>query len=764
MSFVGPRPIRPRFFAELAHDLPAYWQRLVVRPGLTGFAQVRRGYETSMAEKLAHDLEWIADRSVRLYLRTLFVDRRPGARPGRSAAAPRLGPHVRDLRDRQQPRRRRPRAAPAHVGDARPPRARLRGDVPRRRRSGSPRGGSRSSTSTGGDQPIANEDGTVVVVQNGEIYNYRELTHELERAGHRFRTPLATPRCSSTPTRSGALGFAERLRGMFAVAIWDARERRLVLARDRFGIKPLYYRDVDGELSFASELDALPQGELDLDALEAFLAFNVVPAPLSIFQEIRKLPPGHTLTWHDGRASLERFARPGPLPPRHDEDEAELRRGVPRAAARLGARAPRRRRAGRRAALGRRRLGRAHRARRRGVVGGGADVLDRLRGGVVRRARRRAGGRASATARATASSSLRPDAALLLPALADAFDEPFADSSALPTYLVSKLAAEDVKVALSGEGGDELFGGYYTYVADLLAERVRAGSPRARGRSVERLPSSTRKASFDYRAKRFVRAAAPAAARAPPRLEGDLRRRRARRADRARAAASTRSLGYRARFAETEGHELLTRLQDVDFGGYLVDDLLVKTDRASMAWSLEARVPFLDTVVANFAFSLPARHKVRGFSKKRLLRKAVEPLLPREVVHGRKRGFSIPAAAWLRGELEPFARETLSAETLRRQGYLQPAAVTRVLDEHVSGREDLSRQLWGLLAFTLWYERHVEGITRDVSLESVVAMRVWIDMTASAHPLVFRPLVAAARGAGATRSRSRRATTRRRCS
>jgi asparagine synthase (glutamine-hydrolysing) len=165
----------------------------------------------------------------------------------------------------------------------------------------------------------------------------------------------------------------------------------------------------------------------------------------------------------------------------------------------------------------------------------------------------------------------------------------------------------------------------------------------------------------------------------------------------------------------------LTRLQDVDFGLYLVDDLLTKTDRASMAWSLEARVPFMDTVVSNFAFSLPVKHKVRGFSKKRLLRKAMEPLLPHEITHGKKRGFSIPAAAWLRGELEPFARETLSPDTIRRQGYLRPEAVTRLIDDHVAGREDLSRQLWGLLAFTLWHERHVEGVVRDASLESVVA-------------------------------------------
>jgi asparagine synthase (glutamine-hydrolysing) len=316
---------------------------------------------------------------------------------------------------------------------------------------------------------------------------------------------------------------------------------------------------------------------------------------------------------------------------------------------------------------------------------------------------------------------LRPDAALLLPALADAFDEPFADSSALPTYLVSQLAAEDVKVALSGEGADELFGGYYTYAADLLALRVGRFAPLARP-LVERLPTSTKRASFDYKAKRFVRGAG-----LPP-----LERHHAWKeifAPGLRAELTGRRHGfdpvdlYRARFAETDGADLLARLQDVDFGVYLVDDLLVKTDRASMAHSLEARVPFLDTAVANFAFSLPRRHKVRGLSKKVLLRKAAAPLLPDAVVHGRKRGFSIPAAAWLRGNLEPFARDTLSAETLRRQGFFDPRVVTRLLDDHVAGRADLSRQLWGLLAFTLWHERHVErdpGPLRSARMEALV--------------------------------------------
>jgi asparagine synthase (glutamine-hydrolysing) len=301
---------------------------------------------------------------------------------------------------------------------------------------------------------------------------------------------------------------------------------------------------------------------------------------------------------------------------------------------------------------------------------------------------------------------VRPEPELLLRALAEAFDEPFADSSALPTYLVSQLAAEHVKVALSGEGGDELFGGYYTYVADLTADHL-APLVRAVRPLVEALPASTRKASLDYKAKRFVRAA-----HLPP-LERHHGWKEIFSTD-ARAELTGRHATfdpvdvYRARYAETAGAPELARLQDVDFGVYLVDDLLVKTDRASMAHSLEARVPFLDPLVTNLAFALPTRLKVRGLAKKVLLRKAAEPLLPAEVVHGRKRGFSIPAAAWLRGELEPFARTTLSPENLRRQGFFQAQPVTRLIDEHVAGREDWSRQLWGLLAFTLWYERHVE--------------------------------------------------------
>ncbi|MDP9492084.1 MAG: asparagine synthase (glutamine-hydrolyzing) [Actinomycetota bacterium] len=574
----------------------------------------------------------------------------------------------------------------------------------------------------GGDQPIANEDSTVHVVQNGEIYNFQELRAELERTGHRFTTRCDTEALVHLYEEHGE-GFAERLRGMFAVAIWDSRRRRLVLARDRYGIKPLYYREQDGDLAFASELRALPRGDVDLDALEGFLAFNSVPAPFSIFEGTRKLSAGHVLVWENGETRIERYARPAPVPASEvrndDEDElaeelrARLRDSV---RAHLIADVP----VGvllsggvdsaLLAALAAQESGESVHTFSIGFEERSFDELDDARSVAAMYGTRHE------------ELVLRPDAALLLPRLAETFDEPFADSSALPTYLVSELAARHVKVALSGEGGDELFGGYYTYAADLLALRIGRLAPLARP-LVERLPSSSRKASLDYKAKRFVRGAS-----LPP-LERHHAWKEIFSAD-LRAELTGRAAAFdpvdllRARFAEAEGAELLARLQDVDLGTYLVDDLLVKTDRASMAHSLEARVPYLDPIVTGLALALPTRLKVRGLRKKVLLRKAAAPLLPRRIAFGRKRGFSIPAAAWLRGELEPFARDVLSTETLRRQGYFRPESVSRLLDRHVAGEADLSRQLWGLLAFTLWHEHHVErtpGPLREPRLAEAVA-------------------------------------------
>jgi asparagine synthase (glutamine-hydrolysing) len=555
----------------------------------------------------------------------------------------------------------------------------------------------------GGDQPIGSEDGLVQVVQNGEIYNYRELRDRLERRGHRFRTRSDTEVLVHLYEERG-LDFVHALRGMFAIALWDARARRVVLARDRFGIKPLYWQTGDGVLRFASELKALPRTEVDLDALEAFLAFNAIPAPLTIWRRTHKLPAGHLLVWDGGEPRVERWTRVSPVPAGEvrTEPEGELAEEL-------------------RARL--RDSVRAHLVADVPVgvlLSGGVDsctlaALAALESsepvrtfsiGFVERSFDELH-HARLVARRYGTDHhelvLRPDAAELLPELAETFDEPFADSSALPTYLVSRLAAGHVKVALSGEGGDELFGGYYTYVADLAAPQLGSVAQALRP-LVELLPSSGAKASFDYKAKRFVRAA-----HLPP-LERHHGWKEIFSAE-ARAELTGRRSAFdpvdvlRARYAETARAEPLARLQDVDLGVYLVDDLLVKTDRASMAHSLEARVPFLDEVVAELALALPTRAKVHGLAKKRLLRRAAEPLLPREIVHGRKRGFSIPAAAWLRGELIPFARDVLSPDRVRRQGYLDPGAVTRVLEEHVAGREDLSRQLWGLISLSLWHDR-----------------------------------------------------------
>jgi asparagine synthase (glutamine-hydrolysing) len=554
----------------------------------------------------------------------------------------------------------------------------------------------------GGHQPVENEDGTVRVLLNGEIYNHRELRAELERQGHRFATASDTEALVHLYEERGP-GFVTRLRGMFALAIWDSRRRRLVLARDPFGIKPLYYRNERGVLAFASELRALPAGEIDLRALQAFLALNYIPAPLSIRHGTSKLPPGHMLVWQgSGEPRLERFARPKP-PAAGDVRTGDVAELCEELRARL------------------RDSVRAHLTADVPVgvlLSGGVDS-GALTAFAAAEAPSRiktfslgfeeasfdelAGARRVAERYSTDHHELvvRPDAELL-PEVATAFDEPFADSSALPAYLVSRLASQHVKAVLSGEGGDELFGGYYTYLADALAPRV--GPLTAAFRPfVGALPSSERRASFDYGAKRFVRAA-----HLPP-LERHCGWKEIFSRD-ARAELFQPGLhadydpleGQRRRYAETVGAEELARFQDVDLGGYLVDDLLVKTDRAGMAHSLEARVPYLDEAVASFALALPTKLKVRGLAKKRLLRLAVEPLLPRSVIRGRKRGFSIPAAAWLRGPLLPFVRETLSLENVRRQGFFEPRTVSNLLDDHVAGREDLSRQLWCLLTFTLW--------------------------------------------------------------
>ena len=572
----------------------------------------------------------------------------------------------------------------------------------------------------GGDQPIANEDGTIHVVQNGENYNYRELRKELEGRGHRFKTHSDTEVLVHLYEERGP-HFAEALRGMFAIAIWDAPKRSLVLARDRYGIKPLYYRATDDSLSFGSELKALLRQpgvsrDIDPDGLEAYLAFSCIPAPLTIFREVRKLPAGNVLVWSedDGKSSfsVEAFAQPRTAHESEERSESEeelaeelrdrLRDSV---RAHLIADVP---------------VGI--------LLSGGIDSSALAAFAAMESSERvstfsigfeerefdeRDRARQVAKQYGTDHHELvvRPNAIELLPRIAEVFDEPFADSSAVPTYLVSQLARRHVKVALSGEGGDELFGGYYNYVGHRLAPTFGRFAPALRP-LVERLPTSTAKAStLDYKAKHFVRAASLSPVERhymwksifSPEARADLL------TPEWRGGADPLA-SLTATYSESEGSEELARIMDLDLRVFLVEDMIVKTDRASMAESLETRVPFLDPVVTELALALPARHKVRWFSKKRLLRKALAPLVSSEILNGRKQGFSIPVGAWLRNELEPLARSILAPEALRRQGFFRPEPVGTMLDAHVAGKQDLSRQLWNLLVFSLWHDRYVNGL------------------------------------------------------
>jgi asparagine synthase (glutamine-hydrolysing) len=563
-----------------------------------------------------------------------------------------------------------------------------------------------------GDQPRSNEDGTIRVVQNGEIYNYRELRERLVARGHRFTSRGDTEVLAHLYEDEG-IDFVRNLRGMFAIALWDARNERFVLARDPFGIKPLHYRRSGQTLAFASELKALVtvpgfRTEVDLDALDGFLADNWIAAPATIYRGVRKLPAGHRLVWEragGSRLRIERYTdirpnRQGRLLEGSDDELAEellfrLRDSV---RAHLVSDVP----------VGVLLSGgidssalvalavEASPARIRtfsiGFEERSYDELDKAR---------RVAERYDTDHHELV---VRPDAAALLPILARVFDEPFADNSALPTYLVSELAARHVKVVLSGEGGDELFGGYQVYLADRLAPKV-GRIARLAAPLVERLPATGEHGAFDHRARKFV-----AGATLPPAERHQAWRSVFTPEARAALVRPDRQPSrdyldvYRAHYADSAGAEPIARMSHLDIRLYLADDLLAKTDRASMAHSLETRVPFLDPVVAEFAMALPDRQRIRGLAKKVLLRRAVAPILPEEILRAPKHGFSLPAALWLRNELQPLVRDVLAPDRVRREGFFRPEVVTALVDDHISGRRNHDRQLWGLLAFSLWLE------------------------------------------------------------
>jgi asparagine synthase (glutamine-hydrolysing) len=566
-----------------------------------------------------------------------------------------------------------------------------------------------------GQQPLRSEDGMVHVIGNGEIYGYAAQREALVRRGHRFATGSDIEVALHLYEEHGP-AFLHELRGMFALAIHDAREGRLLLARDRFGVKPLVYAHdpAAGRLGFASELKALLElpwvaREVDPEALETYLAVNAVMPPRTMLRDVRRLPAGHLLIADAGGVRVERWARDLPWPV-----SAQRRDGRAALAAELDER-----------------LDESVATHLVADVPVGILLSGGVDSGVVcAMAARHAGagvqtftvgfGERSFDELAPAREVARrygtdhhelvvtaQDAAAHLGDVAQTFCEPRGDATALPYWLAARLAAERVKVVLSGEGGDELFGGYPTYLADrwgpLAAPPARALLP-----LVRRLPSSSGRLSLDYRLRRLARGAGLG-----PRERHHPWKEILGAAGRAAVIAPERRVPvdplavHRARYLETEGCDPLARMQDVDLGTFLADDLLPQTDRGGMAHGLEIRVPFVDVRVAEFARALPARAKLRGRTSKAVLRDVGDPLLPRGVARGAKKGFVAPAAAWLRGPLLPFAREVLAPEVLRGQGWLHPGAVGALLDDHVARRDDHSRALWALMAFTLWHDAHV---------------------------------------------------------
>jgi asparagine synthase (glutamine-hydrolysing) len=578
-----------------------------------------------------------------------------------------------------------------------------------------------------GNQPIANEDGSIQIVFNGEIYNFRELRRELEGRGHRFATEADTevivhlyedegPRC------------VERLNGMFAFALWDTSSQELLLARDRFGKKPLYYADLGGTLIFGSELKALLQhprcpDELDFGAFTRYLALEYVPTPHAIFEGVKKLPGGHVLRWQNGRASIQRYwdmSFSGEAEALTEDEYAEELTRLLHAAVR--------RRLMSDVPLG-------------AFLSGGIDsssvVAMMVRDLPAKSVKTFSIGFADQSfdesdhARRVAEhfgtdhheDVFTADTLLdLLPTVTDFLDEPFADASILPTYLLSRFTRASVTVALGGDGSDELLAGYPTFAAERVARLYRM--PRLLHEDVliplaDRLPVSTANFSFDFKLKRFLRGARlPTELRHPVWLGSFA------------ADEQGRLLGRTPRdpFAEhrlawdsAPSRRPLERLIYLYAKTYLQDDILVKVDRASMACSLEVRAPFLDTELADFLGRVPPQFKLRRLETKYLLKRAMRHVLPPGIATRPKKGFGIPIAAWFKTDLRDALLDELSPDRLRRQGIFEPAEVQRLVSQHLSGVADHRKPLWTLFVFQLWHRRWMEERSRGRKTASDIA-------------------------------------------
>jgi asparagine synthase (glutamine-hydrolysing) len=562
----------------------------------------------------------------------------------------------------------------------------------------------------GGQQPIYNEDGTVALVYNGEIYNYRGLVDELRSLGHVFRTHCDTEVVVHAWEEWGEASV-ERFNGMFAYALWDRNRGKGFLARDRIGIKPLYYAELeDGQVLFGSELKALlahpglPR-DIDPQAVEEFFAYGYVAEPRSIFKGVKKLPPGHTLTiGAGGRTELRRYwdvsFEPGDFGPESelaDELVFRLRAAV---SSHLMSEVP---------------LG--------AFLSGGVDssavvaMMAQVSNGPVNTCSIRFGESAFDESRYAAevaeryrtnhfSSVVDPQDFALVDRLASLYDEPFADSSAMPTYRVSELARRRVTVALSGDGGDESFGGYRRYRWHTYEEKVRGLVPGVlRGPFFGVLGRMYPKADW---APKVLRAKSTLEALARDPIEGyfhsvsilgDGLRSRLFRDSFRRELQGYHALEVLRRHAENGPDHPLSRVQYLDLKTYLPGDILTKVDRASMAHSLEVRVPILDYELVEWSASLPPETKLRGREGKYLFKQAMEPYLSRDLLYRPKMGFAVPLAAWFRGPLRDRVREAVTSPVLLDTGIFDERFLARMVDEHQSGLRDFSAPLWSVLMF-----------------------------------------------------------------
>ncbi len=565
-----------------------------------------------------------------------------------------------------------------------------------------------------GHQPLANEDGTVWIAFNGELYNHSELRTELERAGHRYRTHSDTETLVHAYEEWGP-AFVRRLRGMFAFAIWDRPRRRMFVARDHVGIKPLYWTRAGGAFVCASEVKALfafpgVERRADPDAVVQHLTLRYAAAPRTLFAGIHKLPAGHSLTLELGDAKLERWWRAEYEPKQTltaDDALAEVEQRLTASVrSHLMSDVP---------------LG--------ALLSGGVDsglvvaLMSRLSDRPVQTfsvgfdapgayselpfARRVADHCGTEHHELTVGAE---DLLRELPSLVWHQDEPMSEPAAIPTYMVSRLARETVTVVLTGEGGDELFAGYPKYAVEPVARRLAMlpGPLRDAFLSsvVDRLPFAFRKLQVVGRSARFRDEAERLAAWFAG-FVGKERERLLAPGLCAHAAAGVEP--FRVALGDTAARSSLDRMLDVDLRVWLADDLLVKMDKMSMAASVEARVPLLDLPLIEWAMRLGPEHKIRGLEGKVLLKRLARKLLPVEVVDRPKVGFTVPLSPWFRGPLRALLADTLLADRCLQRGWFDPASVRSTLDDHLAGRRDRARELWTLLTLELWHRTWVDS-------------------------------------------------------